>query len=1440
MPSCSRKSVGDGVSNEGNASNRPVTHTLISHQGGMSSARASARVVLSFHDNYYKKTMWRNFRMLGKTRDKEKEARIGNEIFSLFKQKIGETGKFFKQVGGQVIEVNDARALEKIVADIYRRNKRNSTWSLSPGKVQQQMSKPQASNDNVQLFAFDEENMKNYDAHARPKRKLKVIARFDSSKFDMAAPPCKIGEGFPCPRCSAVCSYDAKECEFCHLQCYYEAGIGVVVLKERRVSVEQCNHLALVTHGADNTRVGTEEKRETKKSQSSPNVNFQDRIYSTYDNDDHIPAQPAEGLPDGWIQRRIPRARGDRSDLCWYSPKNRFKFLRKDRVHRFLMRLEETNGDESAAMLLHKKPGGKSAVCHGADKYAQVDNIAAKALVALANQKNGEVTEESRHSKRSSMQSSPPKNKAISDFAVARTPSQAGNDDSSSRGITPVLVQLYSTELQPGGKVCVVLPEERLSAHAAGVDEELLSRQEKFDVATYADLANQVKSLQGIHVETTNLLYEREASLRAAETTIASLRLHVSAAVKNRQQLVDAVIRLDNAKSGIVEPSRQSNDKSNEEIETILSKFSTERDQLAKEVEVKTAELSEMRELLSNSSLKRMELNCELENIRVLYNKAEERMNELMIENTRANEDMLAMQAKSDEANARFESSALEHQALLEKSMALTAEKQNEIEYLKRQAAKRMSQIYELTDLLTNALVEKAEVDSKLESARDQSQMRNTTNISHIESPNPFTNGTMNSQAIGTPSVNDAVATSNHFGMTIDELQCEVDRLSTELIAARDVKIELTCQIDAANTMFNTLDLKYKECLNKLDKATNEKANAVATYKDIIHKLEKRVAEQNEKMKGFEAFPTSREQSVDLIEPITAEISIRDNRKANVGDAAKEVSQSESIVDMISTPRDTVDARLDLTAEISKTMQREFPSDETRSLGDGEQHQNETIVSVASDSADDDIDTTKVQLFAFDVSFDENNWWRPKRKLKSITRFESMTFDPKKAPHCRIGEGFSCPRCSAVCSYDAKECDDCNLSCYYEAGVGVVVLKERKVTSEPNAQHYHHSQNERNQSLSKSILCHCQKCKKRDMSVRGMTSHYAKEHGGKPVWQEARYSCPFCPAPTTDSKLLSEIEAHVDLYHPGHRLQKPSTSKKTPDKIYNGCRASNNRELNGDRSETGETKCPPSWAWTKLEHVQLLPGGGKEYPRELSWVINFIEAQCKNQKENTEHTRRNWAKLFKDEAEMKRKKEDEERLLYDRGIRNRSRLMDQERLEKLRYDELENEMRIRYEYKGGFRRNPEDIEISKLCSRRIIFSINETHFDQKASVCSDSGCQLCQNDSVHRQNLFLEKEMNEFMLADPTVRSPLLQAAANVPNPSVHVVDVISFAKAKAAEEEEGGEIVAESAERFFVEKSKLEKLKNIRHALEFIKCYNAGFVTNSWAGVRAKKRLRK
>ena len=66
------------------------------------------------------------------------------------------------------------------------------------------------------------------------------------------------------------------------------------------------------------------------------------------------------------------------------------------------------------------------------------------------------------------------------------------------------------------------------------------------------------------------------------------------------------------------------------------------------------------------------------------------------------------------------------------------------------------------------------------------------------------------------------------------------------------------------------------------------------------------------------------------------------------------------------------------------------------------------------------------------------------RKLKNVVRF-----DPRPLPglgrsaDCRVGEGFSCPRCYDACSYDARSCPNCGLECYYEAGVGAVALKER-------------------------------------------------------------------------------------------------------------------------------------------------------------------------------------------------------------------------------------------------------------------------------------------------------------------------------------------------------------------------------------------------------------
>ncbi|KAL7547386.1 hypothetical protein ACHAWF_010693 [Thalassiosira exigua] len=86
-------------------------------------------------------------------------------------------------------------------------------------------------------------------------------------------------------------------------------------------------------------------------------------------------------------------------------------------------------------------------------------------------------------------------------------------------------------------------------------------------------------------------------------------------------------------------------------------------------------------------------------------------------------------------------------------------------------------------------------------------------------------------------------------------------------------------------------------------------------------------------------------------------------------------------------------------------------------------------------------------LFAFDAVKEEITWGRQKRKIKTIPRFDPAT--KEKHSDCKIGHGFTCPQCSTICSYDASECHQCHLECCYEAGVGVVVLQDRRVSYMP-------------------------------------------------------------------------------------------------------------------------------------------------------------------------------------------------------------------------------------------------------------------------------------------------------------------------------------------------------------------------------------------------------
>ncbi|KAL7541225.1 hypothetical protein ACHAXR_012783 [Thalassiosira sp. AJA248-18] len=90
--------------------------------------------------------------------------------------------------------------------------------------------------------------------------------------------------------------------------------------------------------------------------------------------DEHLPTEPAEEFPDGWVVRRIPRLNPSdkRTDRNWYSPKLELKFRSKADALRFLGFLESAKGDESAAIMEF----------HGKKKTIKAAN---KAVIKVAN-----------------------------------------------------------------------------------------------------------------------------------------------------------------------------------------------------------------------------------------------------------------------------------------------------------------------------------------------------------------------------------------------------------------------------------------------------------------------------------------------------------------------------------------------------------------------------------------------------------------------------------------------------------------------------------------------------------------------------------------------------------------------------------------------------------------------------------------------------------------------------------------------------------------------------------------------------------------------------------------------------------------------------------------------------------------------------------------------
>jgi hypothetical protein len=74
------------------------------------------------------------------------------------------------------------------------------------------------------------------------------------------------------------------------------------------------------------------------------------------DKDLEYPAELATEFPSGWTLRRIPRSSTNNrtSDIYYFSPQENFKFRSRPEVSRFLDYLQQTNGNEAAAISLFR------------------------------------------------------------------------------------------------------------------------------------------------------------------------------------------------------------------------------------------------------------------------------------------------------------------------------------------------------------------------------------------------------------------------------------------------------------------------------------------------------------------------------------------------------------------------------------------------------------------------------------------------------------------------------------------------------------------------------------------------------------------------------------------------------------------------------------------------------------------------------------------------------------------------------------------------------------------------------------------------------------------------------------------------------------------------------------------------------------------------------
>eukprot|EP00571_Detonula_confervacea_P010596 CAMPEP_0172305424 /NCGR_PEP_ID=MMETSP1058-20130122/6717_1 /TAXON_ID=83371 /ORGANISM="Detonula confervacea, Strain CCMP 353" /LENGTH=1376 /DNA_ID=CAMNT_0013017021 /DNA_START=256 /DNA_END=4386 /DNA_ORIENTATION=+ len=363
-------------------------------------------VFLSLMDDFYKTIMWRHYNILGITRDKERENEVCDDVFKLLKQKMGNGGKFLKRSSEMDFEMDDVAAREKIIADIRRRVPSSKNWYsgeesqqssekiLSPPVKSPPAPLPTKSlerGDNDVVLSLLNEKYKNimwshFKQLGRAQRGGTGEEETGKKIFRLLTKGLGKGGAFfkKSVRGDELFKVNddvalqkitrdlKRRMDSSHKWLENDSdGISSLAVEEplltptrkaRREGLPQTSSALAESKPklspSRYPRRGSQpeiyppkvvdEVQKTKQSSASPIK------HQSGDEDAHIPSQPAEGLPEGWVTRRISRQNphDSRVDTRWYSPELNLRFRSIHDAKLFSQRVEALGKGEAAAIQL--------------------------------------------------------------------------------------------------------------------------------------------------------------------------------------------------------------------------------------------------------------------------------------------------------------------------------------------------------------------------------------------------------------------------------------------------------------------------------------------------------------------------------------------------------------------------------------------------------------------------------------------------------------------------------------------------------------------------------------------------------------------------------------------------------------------------------------------------------------------------------------------------------------------------------------------------------------------------------------------------------------------------------------------------------------------------------------------------------------------------------